>query len=451
MGKDRVRYFVTKKNANATLRFYWQPDDELAGAGWPQERLPGATEADRATAAAAAMAINARIDAWRRAGSPRRATAATAGDDEATGGPVVRGSVRELVRLYRQPPANRLKDPEAETAAEAENRRDGVLFGYDYASLKPKTKKMYDAALDYIERWIGPLPVRAVTEAIVLERLKAIANQRHAKGPFKGKRKIATANGIGRIGRMLWHASRTLVAPSHPAYVGKAANPWAGLRARERRERPTLWTREARDLIIAAARKLEWESIACAVIIEWWIGQREADILALGANFNPAALLEVVQGKTAGHVSLPVALVPEIADAVDRLRADQRARKLAGIKLLVDERNGLLWDEHRFRKAFQEVRACAIEEAQWCIRHRAPGWEGRDQGWIDKHLYPLTFMRLRHTVVTMLYRAGATIPEIAAITGHTIGSVTGIIERYGLRDEITAGNGLQKRLDRENA
>jgi hypothetical protein len=55
----------------------------------------------------------------------------------------------------------------------------------------------------------------------------------------------------------------------------------------------------------------------------------------------------------------------------------------------------------------------------------------------------LTFMRLRHTAVMILFRAGATIPEIAAITGHTIGSVNRIIDRYGLRDAITAGNAFQ--------
>jgi hypothetical protein len=160
------------------------------------------------------------------------------------------------------------------------------------------------------------------------------------------------------------------------------------------------------------------------------------------ANFDPAQLLEILQGKTAGHVSLPVKMVPEIGEAVEALRADQRERKLAGIKLLVDERNGLLWTEDRFRKAFQDVRACAVAEALWA---------GRDAAWVDRHLGQLTFMRLRHTVVTMLYRAAATIPEIAAITGHTIGSVGSIIEFYGLRDEVTAGNALQKRLDREGA
>jgi site-specific DNA recombinase len=48
--------------------------------------------------------------------------------------------------------------------------------------------------------------------------------------------------------------------------------------------------------------------------------------------------------------------------------------------------------------------------------------EGRSTDWIATFLEPLTFMRLRHTVVTMLYRAGATVPEIGGITGHTISS-----------------------------
>ncbi|WP_428668101.1 hypothetical protein [Reyranella sp.] len=435
-----IPYLVEKTNRDGTKRYYWQPSAKLAKAGWPTVALPP----DPRLAAEQAQRENAKLRDWYQQGRPRLRT--SAGDVEPDGA-VVRGSVRELVNLYRRPPAGVLADPEADR----ERRRDGIVYGYDYATLKAKTKTSYDSCLDYIAAWLGPLPVRKVDESIVLERLKAIAAQVHEKGPNKGRRKIATANLIGRVGRMLWHASRTLVPPSHPCYVPKASNPWAGLRARERRQVPVLWTKEARDLVIDAARKLDWISIATAIRIEWWIGQREADILALPQNLDPAALLQVTQGKTAGEVRLPVGMVPEIAEAIAELRADQKARGLAGIKLLIDERNGLLWDEHRFRKAFQVIRACAVEEALWAIRTRQPGWEGRTEAWVDRHLAGLTFMRLRHTVVTMLYRAGATIPEVAAITGHTIGSVSGIIEKYGLRDEETAGNAIQKRLDREGA
>ncbi len=42
----------------------------------------------------------------------------------------------------------------------------------------------------------------------------------------------------------------------------------------------------------------------------------------------------------------------------------------------------------------------------------------------------LRFNDLRGTAVTLLAEAGATVPQIASITGHTLESVTRILERY---------------------
>lgn len=431
-----IRHLVARKNRDGSLRYYWSPAAKLVRAGWRVERLPD----DEGAALTRAKELNDELDRWYSAGSPRRGEAAP---DVAPDGSRPRGSVWQLIDLYRNPPGGRVAaDPEAR---EGERR----VFGYDYLGLEKATKRSYDASLDYIASWLGPLPVRKITESIVLERLRTIAAQRHTKGPNKGRRKVATALLIGRVGRLLFHASRTLVDPSHPCYVRKDLNPWAALRAREHRETPVLWTKEGRDLMIAAAIKMEWQSVATAIVIDWWLGQREADILSLGHNFNASDILQVIQSKTAGSVHLPVAIVPEIAGAVEALRADQRERKLSGIRLLLDERNGLVWDEHRFRKAFQDIRLCAVEEALWRIRHRVPGWEDRTEAWVDRHLAQLTFMRLRHTAVTMMFRAGSDLPEIVSITGHTLASAKTIVERYGVRDEITAGNALQKRVDRE--
>lgn len=439
-----VPYLVAKKNRDGSMRFYWQPSKKLAAAGWETLTLPP----DLALATKRAEAENEKLRTWYTNGRPRLAAAQP--NVEADGA-VKRGSVWHLIALYKDPPKDRPGAAAGDDDGEGDDDNEGV-FGFDYRGLKPATKRSYDACLDYIGKWMGPLPVRKVTKAIILERLKAIAMQRHESGPNKGKRKIATAFLIGRVGRMLFNASRSLVDESHPCFVREAENPWTKLRTRERRRaRPILWTREGRDLMIDAALKLDWMSMAAAIRLNWWLGQREGDIIGLGHNFNPGEVLDLVQSKTAGSVHLPVAMVPEIGQTIDELRADQRERfgNVTRLRLLIDERNGLPWDEHRFRKAFQTIRECAIEEALWCIRHQVPGWEGRTEAWVDRHLRALTFMRLRHTVVTMLYRAGATIPEIAAITGHTISSVNQIIERYGVRDEITAGNALQKRLDRE--
>ncbi len=426
-----IRYLISKPNRrDGTCRYYWQPSKKLATAGFATVPLPP----DESLAIDKAKALNAELDAWYVAGRPRRVTSQI---DAAPDGSRPRGTVWHLIELYRNPPSTKLaEDPE---------KREGErgVFTFDYNGLEKKTKRSYDGALDWIAKWLGPLPVRKITEAIVLEHLRLLSEQRHTKGPFKGHRKVATALLVGRVGRLLFNASRTLVDRSHPCYVSKSENPWGDLRARQQRiATPVLWTKEGRDLIIAAAEKMEWKSVAAAIRINWWLGQREGDILSLGHNFNPVEVLRLVQSKTTGSVHLPVGMVPEIGETIEALRRDQNLRKLSAIKLLINERNGLIWKEDAFRKAFSEVRTCAIEEAR-CA--------GRSTEWIDAHIAPLTFMRLRHTVVTMLYRAGATVPEIAAITGHTITSVNQIIERYGVRDEITAGNAIQKRLDREGA
>lgn len=432
--KVEIKYLRERTNRDGTKRYYWVPSKKLQDAGWAIVPLPPG----EALAIDKAKEQNAKLDRWYHEGRPKLATAAP---DVAPDGSRPRGSVWQLIDTYRKP-VSKHADPEADPD-------DERVFGYDYNELAPATKRSYDDALDFIGKWLGPLMARKVTENIIIDGLKAISRQRHASGPHAGRRKVATAMLIGRVGRMLFHASRTLFDPTHACYVKKAENPWAGLRAREKRQKPTLWTREGRDLFVAAAIKLEWMSVAAAVRINWWMGQREGDVLRLGHNFNPGDVIEVVQSKTAGSVYLPVEMVPEIAEVVDELRADQRRRMLSGVHLLIDERNGLTWTEDRFRKAFQEIRVCAVEEARWCIRNNVPGWEGRDDAWVDKTLTELTFMRLRHTVVTMLFEAGCEIAEVVAITGHTIQSAVNILERYGQRTRKTASNAFRKRVESE--
>ncbi len=52
---------------------------------------------------------------------------------------------------------------------------------------------------------------------------------------------------------------------------------------------------------------------------------------------------------------------------------------------------------------------------------------------------------LRHSCVVQLARAGCEIPEIAAITGHSLRSATNILEKYLPRDSQVARNAQIKR------
>ena len=51
---------------------------------------------------------------------------------------------------------------------------------------------------------------------------------------------------------------------------------------------------------------------------------------------------------------------------------------------------------------------------------------------------------LRRTAVVRLARAGCTIPELAAITGHTLASVHRILESYLPPDKVVATNAIKK-------
>jgi integrase len=54
----------------------------------------------------------------------------------------------------------------------------------------------------------------------------------------------------------------------------------------------------------------------------------------------------------------------------------------------------------------------------------------------------LHFHDLRGTAVTMLAEAGCTTPQIAAITGHSLKSVTAILDKYLARTRVLAGEAV---------
>jgi integrase len=68
----------------------------------------------------------------------------------------------------------------------------------------------------------------------------------------------------------------------------------------------------------------------------------------------------------------------------------------------------------------------------WTAHMRTAGLYSDDP---NERLY---FHDLRGTAVTLLAEAGATVPQIAAITGHTFESVNRILERYLARTRALA-------------
>jgi len=82
----------------------------------------------------------------------------------------------------------------------------------------------------------------------------------------------------------------------------------------------------------------------------------------------------------------------------------------------------------------------------WTKRYLNQKWTEAERaaGLVDEDLH---FHDLRGTAVTMLAEAGCTIPEIAAITGHSLKTVTHILETYLSRTRALADAAILK-LDR---
>jgi integrase len=96
---------------------------------------------------------------------------------------------------------------------------------------------------------------------------------------------------------------------------------------------------------------------------------------------------------------------------------------------VISEETGQPYKPDNFRHVFAEIRAAAgIDEIA-----RQHGIEG-----------PLLFMDLRRTAVVHLARAGCSVPEIAAITGHSVSRTVSILEVYLPRDSEMAAAAIAK-------
>ena len=146
-----------------------------------------------------------------------------------------------------------------------------------------------------------------------------------------------------------------------------------------------------------------------AMILALHTGQRQGDILKLAWSQYDGRALEIRQGKTGRKVTIPC------TQALKRL-LDGLPRDSA---LILVTRNGLAFKRRYFA-------------ARWARDVKTAKIDG------------LHFHDLRGTAVTMLAEAGCTVPEIATITGHSLKTVDGILERYMSRTRHLADSAMAK-------
>lgn len=212
------------------------------------------------------------------------------------------------------------------------------------------------------------------------------------------------------------HMSKAIISTIRPAYAWGVLkgyvkiNPFQGLGVQTPAPRVRVGTIEEMKHLIATADKEGREDIGDAVLLGLCTAQRQNDRLRLKLEKRVEGTFIFRQSKTGVIVQ-----IPEVPDLVLRQKQAMARRTRAQKQIpefLINEKHNRKWgaDGDTYRKAFRKICDKAAETM--------PSLKGfRDQD-------------LRDTSVTWLANAGCTVPEISAITGHSIENANKILKHY---------------------
>lgn len=372
----------------------WEPGPALRAQKWKGRDLKDASGAwlTYGSAIDAAIVINNELAAWRAAGGKSIKPPAPK---------KVARSCRLLFELWQKTPEFRLL---------AASTRD------DYVR---KAEVFLTAPIDPADL-AGPKFEDAPVAALGRAALKGYWRRAY------DERGHAMANGILAVVRaMLTHATDLEWITVNPAFKLKlpTVDP-----------RVAFWSPAKVKAYVETADSMEHEghqglrmhSVADALIIALHSAQRQGDVLAMPPRIFEEQRLALSQFKTDALVDAP--MTPALQARVAAIRERWKGQGIAALEaLVIDERTGKRYTADAFRKAFRKVRTEAA------ARHPELCAEERFQPGLDA----LRYQDTRDTAITRFAMAGCTLPQIAAISGHTPDHITTVIKHYlALNDEL---------------
>ena len=266
----------------------------------------------------------------------------------------------------------------------------------EYTSLSDATKRAYTAYLTMIEAEFGDMPLEALSDPAVRGEFK-----RWRDGMAYTPRKADYA--WTTLARVLSVAHDRGRIPVNPCQSG------GRLYQADRVEK--IWTEDhiARLLAIASA------DIAMAALLALWSGQRQGDLLRLPWSAYDGKYIRLRQSKTGRHVTIPVSnRLKTILDGANRIST----------QILTNAR-GRPWTSDGFRTSWGKT----------CIK----------AGLADD----LHFHDLRGSAVVRLALAGATVPQIATFTGHSLKDVEAILDKHYLGRDVRLAEDAMRKLERK--
>ena len=260
----------------------------------------------------------------------------------------------------------------------------------EFEKLAESTRREYRRMLTKAEAKFGKMPLAALEDPRVRQDFMT---WRAAVASDSGDREAD--NRLSVISAMLtWAKENGQVFTNHVA----------GFRRLHHADRSDMiWLPEHIHAFMAAA-PIELQR---ALILALHTGQRQGDLLRLTWGNYDGSLIALRQGKSGRRVEIPC--TKALRKMLDALARDSA--------VILTTKTGRPWKPRYFK-------------AQWETSSKAAGITG------------LHFHDLRGTAVTMLAEAGCTTPQIAAITGHSLKTVTTILDRYLSRTRVLAGEAV---------
>lgn len=288
-------------------------------------------------------------------------------------------------------------------ATAAADRLQSIIDAYQqsrkFNDLSPRTRHDYVQQIRKIEAEFGDFPIAALSAP----RTRGEFMSWRDRVAARSRRQADYAYSVLAL-ILAWGHDRGLV-PLNPC-----ERPGKTYRS-ERVE--SVWRPPDEERFMAVAPK----HIKLAFMLALWTGQRQGDLLRMTWSDYDGEFIKVKQRKTKARVTIPVS-------ASLKIMLDEAPRAAPTILSTLD---GTPWTEDGFR-------------ASWSKARNAAGIRG------------LTFNDLRGTTVTRLAMAGCSIPQIAAVTGHSLKQVHAILDAHYLkREESMAVDAVRKREWHETA
>jgi len=265
------------------------------------------------------------------------------------------------------------------------------LWSRDYTSKAPRTRRDYEEHLAHLHDIWGSMPLDVLDDRSVRKGIKEERDRIAERSERRADYFVAVLSVV------LSHAvDDGLIERNYAKSIGKL---YRSGRADK------IWP----DAAVTRFEQRASPELRLALRLALDTGQRQGDLLRLPWSAYDGRTISLRQSKTGAWVSVPC--TTELRTALET--APRRST------LILTNSRGKPWTSDGFRTS-------------WHKASRAAGIEG------------LTFNDLRGTAVTRLAEAGCTVPEIASITGHTLRSVTSILETYLARTSEQASAAIEK-------